>query len=98
MLGYNVTAVNNSRKALRLLAQTPDQFDLLITDMTMPNMSGDRLAVEAKKIKPQIPIILCTGFSKKMSKEKARAIGIDAFLMKPVALEDMAETIRVVLG
>lgn len=98
MLGYNVTAVSNSRKALKLLAQTPDQFDLLITDMTMPNMSGDRLAVEAKKIKPQIPIILCTGFSKKISKEKARAIGIDAFLMKPVALEDMAETIRAVLG
>ena len=97
MLGYRVTAVSSSRDALERLSATPDDFDLIITDMTMPNMSGDQLAIKVKKIKPDIPIILCTGYSKKISKEKARAIGINAFLMKPVALNDMAETIRQVL-
>jgi CheY-like chemotaxis protein len=97
LLGYKVTAVNSSRQALKHLYQAPDDFDLMITDMTMPRISGDQLAKEAKKIKPDIPIILCTGYSKKITKEQARAIGIDAFLMKPVALSDMAETIRAVL-
>ena len=97
MLGYKVTAVSSSREALLRLSKNPDDFDLIITDMTMPNISGDQLAIEAKQIKPHIPIILCTGYSKKISKEKARAIGINAFLMKPVALSDMAETIRQVL-
>jgi signal transduction histidine kinase/DNA-binding response OmpR family regulator len=97
LLGYRVTAVNSSRQALEYLTQSPDDYDLIITDMTMPHMSGDQLATEAKKIKPSIPVILCTGYSKKISKERARAIGIDAFLMKPVALDNMAETIRTVL-
>jgi signal transduction histidine kinase len=98
MLGYRVTAVSSSREALLRLSASPDEFDLIITDMTMPNISGDQLAIEAKKIKPHIPIILCTGYSKKISKKRANAIGINAFLMKPVALCDMAETIRKVLG
>jgi nitrogen-specific signal transduction histidine kinase len=98
MLGYKVTTVNSSRQALEHLAQAPEDYDLMITDMTMPRMSGDQLAIEVKKIKPDIPIILCTGYSKKISKERARAMGIDAFLMKPIALDDMAETIRAVLG
>lgn len=97
LLGYKVTIVNSSRQALEYLSQAPNDYDLMITDMTMPRMSGDQLALEAKKIKPDIPIILCTGYSKKISKERARAIGINAFLMKPVALGDMAETIREVL-
>ena len=98
LLGYHVTAVYSSHEALQRLAVGPDDFDLIITDMTMPKMSGERLALEAKKIKPQIPIILCTGYSKKISKEKARAMGINAFLMKPVAIREMAETIRNVLA
>ncbi len=97
LLGYKVTAVNSSRQALEHLSQAPDDYDLIITDMSMPRLSGDKLAIEAKKIKPDIPIILCTGYSKKISKERARTIGINAFLMKPVALSDMAETIRAVL-
>jgi signal transduction histidine kinase/DNA-binding response OmpR family regulator len=98
LLGYQVTAVNNSPEALRRLMATPDKFDLIITDMTMPRMSGEQLAIEAQKIKPDIPIILCTGYSKKISKEKAAAIGIGAVLMKPVTIREMAETIRTVLG
>ncbi len=97
LLGYNVTSVNHSMEALQRLAEKPDAFDLIITDMTMPQMSGDQLAFEAKKLRPGIPVILCTGYSKKISEEKAHDIGISALLMKPVSLRDMAETIRVVL-
>jgi signal transduction histidine kinase/CheY-like chemotaxis protein len=98
ILGYRVTTVNHGSKALDLLRQKPDGFDLLITDMTMPGMPGDQLALAAKKIKPQMPVILCTGYSKKMSKQQAKAIGIDAFLMKPVPSGDLAETIHRVLN
>jgi signal transduction histidine kinase/DNA-binding response OmpR family regulator len=97
LLGYKVTAVSNSPEALRRLMAAPDKFDLIITDMTMPRMSGVQLSIEAQKIKPNIPIILCTGYSKKISKEKASHIGIRALLMKPVAIREMAETIRNVL-
>lgn len=98
LLGYQVTAVNNSPEALRRLMATPGKFDLIITDMTMPRMSGEQLSIEAQKIEPNIPIILCTGYSKKMSDKKAAAIGIRAVLMKPVTIREMAETIRNVLG
>ena len=97
LLGYRVTAVTSSLQALDCLTQRPDDFDLIITDMTMPRITGDQLAVKAKKIKPDIPIILCTGYSKKISQSKASAIGISALLMKPVAAAEMAETIRKVL-
>jgi signal transduction histidine kinase/DNA-binding response OmpR family regulator len=97
LLGYRITVANSSLEALDRLAASPDDFDLIITDMTMPQMSGDRLAIEAKKLSPRVPVILCTGYSKKISPEKAAAIGIDAFIMKPVALNEMAETIRRVL-
>jgi signal transduction histidine kinase/DNA-binding response OmpR family regulator len=97
LLGYRVTVAHSSLEALDRLAAGPEDFDLIITDMTMPQMSGDRLAMEAKKLSPKVPIILCTGYSKKISPEKAAAIGIDAFLMKPVAVNEMAETIRKVL-
>jgi signal transduction histidine kinase len=97
LLGYRVTVAHSSLEALERLAAGPEDFDLIITDMTMPQMSGDRLAMEAKKLRPKVPIILCTGYSKKISPEKAAAIGIDAFLMKPVAANEMAETIRKVL-
>ncbi len=97
LLGYRVTAVTSSLEALERLAASPNDFDLMITDMTMPRMSGDQLAVEVKKRKPGLPVILCTGYSKKMSPEKAAAMGINAILMKPVAFSEMAETIRKVL-
>ena len=97
LLGYRVTAITSGLEALDRLAGRPDDFDLIITDMTMPLISGDRLAMEAKKIKPGIPVILCTGYSKKLSPENAEAMGINALLMKPVATKEMAETIRRVL-
>ncbi len=97
LLGYRVTAVTSSIEALDRLVASPDDFDLVITDMTMPQMSGDQLTLEIKKRIPGIPVILCTGYSKKLSPENAASIGINALLMKPVPVKEMAETIRKVL-
>ena len=96
-LGYDVVAKTSSIEALELFREQPDKFDLVITDMTMPNMTGDRLAAELMKIRPDIPTILCSGFSEKMSNEKADALGIKNFLMKPIVMKDLAKTIRKVL-
>jgi len=95
--GYHVTVKDDAREALILFAEQPDLFDLVITDMTMPKMTGDRLAGELTKIRSDIPIILSTGFSQLMSKEKAKSMGIKGFLMKPVTMRDLSKTIRDVL-
>ncbi len=96
-LGYKVVTRTNSFEALELFKATPNEFDLVITDMTMPNMTGDKLAAELLKIKPNIPIILCTGFSATIDEHKAKAIGIRAFVNKPILMEDIATAIRKVL-
>jgi len=96
-LGYKVTGQHSSLDALEAFRSQPDKFDLVLTDMTMPNMTGDILAKELMGIKPDIPIILLSGFSQKMSEEKARAIGIREYIMKPVVMSDFAKTIRKVL-
>ena len=96
-LGYHVTVRLSSTDALAAFQTNPDSFDLVITDMTMPNMTGDKLACELIKIRPTVPVILCTGFSEMMSKEKAESLGIKGFLMKPVTMPDFSTTIRKVL-
>jgi PAS domain S-box-containing protein len=96
-LGYRVTARTSSIDALEAFRMDPDKFDLVITDLTMPNMTGDKLAMELIKIRSEIPVILCTGFSEMMSKEKAESLGIKGFLMKPVVLKDLSGMIRKVL-
>ena len=96
-LGYKVVSRTSSIEALELFRTKPDRFDLIITDMTMPNMTGDDLSKELLKIRPDIPIILCTGFSEKISPEKTKIIGIREFVMKPFALQAFAETVRKVL-
>lgn len=96
-LGYRVTATTNSLEALALFEAQPEAFDLVITDMTMPKMNGDALAAEMLSIRPDIPIILCTGYSKKMTPEKAEQIGIMAFAFKPLVKADLANTVRAVL-
>ena len=93
-LGYEVVTKRSSVQALELFRAEPDRFDLVITDMTMPEMTGDKLARELMKIRPDIPIILCTGYSKRISEEKAKEMGIRAFLMKPILRRTIAETIR----
>ena len=97
-LGYCVTSMTNSLAALEHFALKPDLFDLVITDMTMPNMTGDVLATKLMAIRPNIPVILLTGYSKKISDENASKIGIKAFAYKPVLTADLAKTVRTVLN
>jgi len=96
-LGYQVTVRTSSIEALEAFRASPDKFDLVITDLTMPNMTGDKLSGELMNIRSDIPIILCTGFSEKMSEERANALGLKGFLMKPVIINALAKTVREVL-
>ncbi|MDY6989466.1 MAG: PAS domain S-box protein [Thermodesulfobacteriota bacterium] len=96
-LGYEVVARMSSPYALETFEAQPDSFDLVITDMTMPTITGDNLAVQLMKIRPDIPVILCTGFSPSITEERAKALGIRGFLLKPFLKSDMAKTIRRVL-
>jgi CheY-like chemotaxis protein len=92
--GYRVTARFNGPEALKVLQEQPDQFDLVITDMTMPQMTGDRLARHVWEIRPDLPVILCTGYNEMISEDKANAMGIRKFLLKPVDKEELAVAIR----
>ena len=96
-LGYQVTTSNSSVEALKSFRMAPERFDLVVTDMAMPNMTGDKLAVELLKIKPDIPVIICTGYSQKMTKELAVEMGIKAFAYKPLDKAELAKTVRKVL-
>jgi PAS domain S-box-containing protein len=96
-LGYHVSIYQNSCEALAVFRQSPDLFDLVLTDMTMPVMTGDKLAVEIMQIRPEIPIIICTGYSSLISSEGALEMGIKAFLYKPIVEMDLAHTVRQVL-
>ena len=97
-LGYKVTIKTDSLEALKLFQEQPHEFDLVITDMTMPNMTGEKLAKELMRIRPDVPIILCTGFCGQITEENAKEIGIKEFAMKPLVMEDLAKTIRKVLN
>jgi PAS domain S-box-containing protein len=93
-LGYHVTARTSSVEALEAFRNQPEKFDLIITDMTMPDMSGDILAKEIMRTRPDIPIIICTGFSERMTEEKIRALGIKEVVLKPVLMKEIARIIR----
>ncbi|MCP4687376.1 MAG: PAS domain S-box protein, partial [Desulfobacterales bacterium] len=93
-LGYEATTRVSGVEALALFRERPDRFDIVITDMTMPAMTGDVFARELMKIRPGIPIILCTGFNENISEAKAREIGIRGFIMKPIVMQKIAEAIR----
>ncbi|WP_319574887.1 ATP-binding protein [uncultured Desulfobacter sp.] len=96
-LGYRVTMHTSSLDALECFRENPEAFDLLLTDGTMPGLTGDRLAQEVLAIRPDIPILLCTGFSEKIDRQKAKHLGIKGFLMKPVVKSDMARMVRQIL-
>ena len=96
-LGYEVVAYTSSREALDAFRAAPDRFDLLITDYTMPQMTGEALARAVREIRPELPLILCTGFSETMTADHARVLGIDAYLMKPWEIHVLAHTLRRVL-
>jgi len=96
-LGYKVIATTDSQKALELVRNDPNQFDLLITDQSMPHLSGVDLARKILKLNPTMPIILCTGYSSAISEKEALAIGIRKYLLKPVARSTLVQIVRQVL-
>ena len=96
-LGYHVTECMSSVEALNSFKADPSAFDLVVSDMTMPHMTGDQLAAELMAVRPDIPVIICTGFSERLNKDKAAALGIKGFLMKPVIKSEMARMVRTVL-
>ena len=93
-LGYQVETKTNPDEALELFRSKPDEFDLVITDMTMPQMTGDKLAQKLMEIRHDIPIIISTGFSEKLDEDKAKKMGITAFAMKPLVMRDLAVAAR----
>jgi CheY-like chemotaxis protein len=97
-IGYEVTVKNRGSDALEAFKVQPDEFDLVISDMTMPMMTGIELAKEMMKIRSDIPIIICTGFSELIDEEVAMKLGIRAFVMKPIVKKDIAKTIREILN
>jgi len=97
-LGYETIATTSSINALRIFREHPGRFDLIITDQTMPNMTGAELAVQILAIRPDIPIILCTGFSEIITEEQAKSLGIRLFIMKPIVLRELAESIHRLLN
>jgi PAS domain S-box-containing protein len=97
-LGYNVVGKSDSLEALDVFRARSGAFDLVITDQTMPKMTGEKLAKSILGIRPDIPIILCTGFSETIDADEAKTLGILEFVMKPFTVREMAEKIRKVLG
>ena len=96
-LGYRVETRASAIDAIEAFQADPKKFDLVISDMTMPKMTGDELARQIRAVRPDIPIILCSGFSERIHSRAAEAIAINAFLMKPVIYADLAQTVHRVL-
>lgn len=96
-LGYTVTVRTDSLEALETIRHNPEEFDLLITDQTMPHLTGIELAGEMLKLRPNMPIILCTGYSNLITEDKAKAAGLKGFAFKPLTRKHIAELIRQVL-
>jgi two-component system cell cycle sensor histidine kinase/response regulator CckA len=96
-LGYRVTAFQDSQRAFEYIKSNPQTVNLVVTDITMPGLPGDRLAQELLQIHPEIPVILCTGFNDRISEQQAKEIGAKAFLMKPFDLRGLSKTIRQVI-
>jgi nitrogen-specific signal transduction histidine kinase/CheY-like chemotaxis protein len=94
LLGYRTTHCLTGSEAIQAFRQEPERFDLLITDMTMPKMTGVDLMTAMRKIRPNLPTILCTGFSELIDKEKAFTCGFQGYLMKPIMMSDLARAVR----
>jgi nitrogen-specific signal transduction histidine kinase/ActR/RegA family two-component response regulator len=96
-LGYSVTSTTKSLEALEIFQKNPSNFDLVISDVTMPDMTGDELARKLIQIRPDIVVVLSTGYSKKISKRQLQDIGVKAFMSKPIVKAEMAKVVRGVL-
>jgi CheY-like chemotaxis protein len=97
LMGYRVQAETDSPHALSIFSESPGFFDLVITDMNMPSLTGKQLAVEMLKIRPDLPIILCSGFSEPISEQSAEELGIKGYLVKPIGIKELAKTVRTIL-
>ncbi|MGO9414301.1 MAG: response regulator, partial [Syntrophobacteraceae bacterium] len=97
-LGYNVSIRTNPLEVLEAFRSDPYSLDLLVTDMTMPDLRGDELATQLLAIRPDLPIILCTGFSELMNETLAKKMGIGEFIMKPYTKQKLAKAVRNLLG
>ncbi len=97
-LGYTVTGKESSIEALELFKEKPDEFDLVITDMAMPMLTGAELAKQIIKIQPDIPIIICTGFSERMDSQTAKSLGIKEYIKKPILTDELTSKIKEVLN
>jgi len=93
-LGYRVESSLSSADALALFRAAPNQYDLVVTDLTMPAMTGEKLAMELIKIRAEVPIVLCTGYSEEGMEEKLKAMGIRALIIKPFLVAQMAQVVR----
>lgn len=96
-LGYSVTSGTDPVEVYKIFEKDPEGFDILISDMAMPDMTGADLIKKIKAIRPDMPVVLCTGYSDIMDEEKAMEYGINKFIMKPLALYDVAQTVRELL-
>lgn len=96
-IGYTVSVQTDARKALELFREQPDQFDVIITDKSMPHMTGFDFAREVARIRPDIPLVLCSGFHDEADAERARELGFCEIIVKPLVMRDMAETLKSIL-
>ena len=97
-MGYTVICCNSGSEALKIFREQSATIDLVITDMTMPGMTGLHLTSEIKKLSPEKPVLLCTGFNEQLTKEKAEAAGIFEILMKPFTSIELSQAIKKSLG
>jgi PAS domain S-box-containing protein len=93
-IGYRADISDNPEGALRLFSEAPDRYDLVLTDLTMPGMTGDRLARELLRIRPRLPVVICTGFSERINESRAKEAGAFALLMKPITLDGLSKTLH----
>jgi CheY-like chemotaxis protein len=93
-LGYTVFSTSSSMQAIEMFNADPGRFDCVITDMTMPQIRGDEMAGRLLEVRPDLPIILCTGFSEKISEEQALKMGIRAFLLKPFSMQNLGLAVQ----
>ena len=93
-LGYRVTGKSSSQEALLLFMEASYDFDLLITDYIMPQLTGVDLCAQVKKVRPDMPVILCTGYSDQIGEEVLRRTGVDEYFLKPVTLQGLAQVVR----
>jgi len=96
--GYDITTETDSTGALELVRKAPERFELVITDMTMPKLTGTQLVHEIKVLRPDLPIILFTGYSEKISVDSIRTLGLQGFITKPINKSKLLETISKALN